>query len=30
MGIHLSINDFETGYSTLSYLNSFPIDTLKN
>ncbi|MDI6812302.1 MAG: EAL domain-containing protein [Desulfitobacteriaceae bacterium] len=29
MGIHISIDDFGTGFSSLSYLRSFPIDTLK-
>ncbi len=29
MGIRLSIDDFGTGFSSLSYLRRFPIDTLK-
>ncbi|MFL6624337.1 MAG: EAL domain-containing protein [Sulfurifustis sp.] len=29
MGVRLSVDDFGTGYSALSYLRSFPIDTLK-
>jgi len=29
MGIHLSIDDFGTGFSSLSYLNRFTLDTLK-
>jgi EAL domain-containing protein (putative c-di-GMP-specific phosphodiesterase class I) len=29
MGIKLSIDDFGIGYSSLSYLKRFPIDTLK-
>ncbi|HSJ39130.1 MAG TPA: EAL domain-containing protein [Planococcus sp. (in: firmicutes)] len=29
MGIHLSIDDFGTGFSSLSYLKLFPIDALK-
>ncbi len=29
LGVGLSINDFGTGYSTLSYLKRFPIDILK-
>ncbi|MCF7970053.1 MAG: EAL domain-containing protein [Methylococcaceae bacterium] len=29
LGIRISIDDFGTGYSNLSYLNSFPLDTLK-
>lgn len=29
MGIHLSIDDFGTGFSSLSYLKLFPINTLK-
>lgn len=29
MGIHFSIDDFGTQYSSLSYLKRFPIDTLK-
>ncbi|HZX30974.1 MAG TPA: PAS domain S-box protein [Rhodocyclaceae bacterium] len=29
MGITIAIDDFGTGYSALSYLTSFPIDTLK-
>jgi diguanylate cyclase (GGDEF)-like protein len=29
MGIHISIDDFGTGSSSLSYLKRFPIDTLK-
>lgn len=28
-GITIAINDFGTGYSTMSYLTRFPIDTLK-
>ena len=29
MGITLSLDDFGTGFSSLSYLKRFPIDTLK-
>jgi len=29
MGIHLSIDDFGTGFSSLSYLSRFSLDTLK-
>jgi EAL domain-containing protein (putative c-di-GMP-specific phosphodiesterase class I) len=29
MGIHLAIDDFGAGYSSLSYLREFPIDILK-
>ncbi len=29
MGMHISIDDFGTGFSSFSYLNQFPIDTLK-
>ncbi|HUB51938.1 MAG TPA: EAL domain-containing protein [Terracidiphilus sp.] len=29
MGINISIDDFGSGYSSLSYLHYFPIDTLK-
>ena len=29
LGIHLSIDDFGTGFSSLSYLRRFPVDTLK-
>src|SRR5665648_162165 len=29
MGIHLSIDDFGTGFSSLSYLSQFSLDTLK-
>jgi diguanylate cyclase (GGDEF)-like protein/PAS domain S-box-containing protein len=29
MGLHLSIDDFGIGYSSLSYLKRFPIDSLK-
>ena len=29
MGIRIAIDDFGTGYSALSYLNTFPADTLK-
>lgn len=29
MGVHLSIDDFGTGFSSLSYLKLFPIDRLK-
>jgi EAL domain-containing protein (putative c-di-GMP-specific phosphodiesterase class I) len=28
-GLHVSIDDFGSGYSSLSYLHAFPIDTLK-
>jgi EAL domain-containing protein (putative c-di-GMP-specific phosphodiesterase class I) len=28
-GIHLSLDDFGTGHSSLAYLKRFPIDTLK-
>ena len=28
-GIRLSVDDFGTGYSALSYLKSYPFDTLK-
>ncbi|MFC0215299.1 EAL domain-containing protein [Paenibacillus chartarius] len=28
-GVHISIDDFGTGFSSLSYLKYFPIDTLK-
>lgn len=29
LGIHIAIDDFGVGYSSLSYLKRFPIDTLK-
>ncbi len=29
MGIHISVDDFGTGFSSLNYLKRFPIDTLK-
>lgn len=29
MGVRLSIDDFGSGYSSLSYLSQFPVDTLK-
>jgi len=29
MGVHLAIDDFGIGYSSLSHLKRFPIDTLK-
>jgi diguanylate cyclase (GGDEF)-like protein/PAS domain S-box-containing protein len=29
MGVHLAIDDFGKGYSSLAYLKQFPIDTLK-
>lgn len=29
MGIHLTMDDFGTGFSSLSYLNQFQLDTLK-
>ena len=29
MGVNLSVDDFGTGYSALSYLKSYPFDTLK-
>ncbi len=29
MGVSISMDDFGTGYSALSYLKSFPLDTLK-
>jgi PAS domain S-box-containing protein len=29
LGMHISIDDFGTGFSSLSYLRRFPIDTLK-
>ncbi|WP_216830135.1 sensor domain-containing protein [Alkalihalobacterium elongatum] len=29
LGVTISIDDFGTGFSSLSYLNQFPIDTLK-
>ncbi|MEB1806916.1 MAG: EAL domain-containing protein [Bacillaceae bacterium] len=29
LGVSISIDDFGTGFSSLSYLNQFPIDTLK-
>lgn len=29
MGIHLSVDDFGTGFSSLSYLSEFSLDTLK-
>jgi diguanylate cyclase (GGDEF)-like protein len=28
-GVHISLDDFGTGFSSLSYLHQFPIDTLK-
>jgi diguanylate cyclase (GGDEF)-like protein len=29
MGVHISIDDFGTGFSSLSYLHRFPVDELK-
>lgn len=29
MGVHLAVDDFGIGYSSLSYLRQFPVDTLK-
>jgi len=29
LGVHLSIDDYGTGHSSLSYLNRLPVDTLK-
>jgi EAL domain-containing protein (putative c-di-GMP-specific phosphodiesterase class I) len=29
MGVHLAVDDFGTGFSSLSYLRQFPIDVLK-
>jgi diguanylate cyclase len=29
MGVHLAVDDFGTGYFSLSYLRQFPIDVLK-
>ena len=29
MGLSISIDDYGTGYSTLSYIKKFPVDTLK-
>jgi diguanylate cyclase (GGDEF)-like protein len=29
MGVHLSVDDFGVGYSSLSYLQRFPVDALK-
>ena len=29
LGIHLSVDDFGTGFSSLAYLKQLPIDTLK-
>jgi len=29
MGVSISLDDFGTGFSSLSYVNRFPIDTLK-
>ncbi len=29
LGVHLSIDDFGVGYSSLGYLRDFPVDTLK-
>ena len=28
-GVHISVDDFGTGHSSLSYIHNFPIDTLK-
>ncbi|RLA01766.1 MAG: GGDEF-domain containing protein, partial [Gammaproteobacteria bacterium] len=29
LGLSISIDDYGTGYSTLSYIKKFPVDTLK-
>ena len=29
LGVHISIDDYGTGYSSLKYVRSFPVDTLK-
>jgi EAL domain-containing protein (putative c-di-GMP-specific phosphodiesterase class I) len=29
LGVRLAIDDFATGYASLSYLKRFPIDTIK-
>jgi EAL domain-containing protein (putative c-di-GMP-specific phosphodiesterase class I) len=29
LGVKLAVNDFGTGYASLSYLRKYPIDTLK-
>ncbi|WHY91643.1 EAL domain-containing protein [Neobacillus cucumis] len=29
LGVHISIDDFGTGFSSLNYLQKFPVDTLK-
>src|ERR1700676_1306880 len=29
MGVHLAVDDFGIGYSSMSYLRQFPIDVLK-
>jgi diguanylate cyclase (GGDEF)-like protein/PAS domain S-box-containing protein len=29
LGVHISIDDFGTGFSSLNYLKQFPVDTLK-
>src|SRR5690554_1431592 len=30
MGVRIAIDDFGAGYSSLDYLNQFPVDTLKS